>query len=336
MNRPAVAASAATIRAIEVRACLSDPVLGVMNIPNEVMLDYPDAISFAPGPPPQQFFGVGAELAALPQLVADTAARSGRTAEQVWQEVGQYNRTNGVIAEALAAHLLGDEGIRVPRDAIMVTVGAQEAMAIVLTGLFDPSHDVLLATDPTDIGITAFARLLGIRVVPIASTDEGLTAAAVDAAIRAAASIGRVRAVYTIPDFNNPLGTTMPLDERRALLDVCSRHGTLLIEDNAYGMFAYDAEPADAQGARPRRHGPLHRQLLEDALSLAARRISRRRPAGGARRSAAREGAVVRQEPDDGQHADPVAADRVGRALQGRRIARGGRRAEARAPETES
>jgi (S)-3,5-dihydroxyphenylglycine transaminase len=50
----------------------------------------------------------------------------------------------------------------------------------------------------------------------------------------------RVRALYDIPDFNNPLGTSMPVAQRQALLELCRQREVLIFEDNAYGMFAYD------------------------------------------------------------------------------------------------
>ena len=54
----------------------------------------------------------------------------------------------------------------------MVTNGAQEAMTVILTGLFDAGKDALLASDPTYIGITGLARLLGIPVIPVPWDDE--------------------------------------------------------------------------------------------------------------------------------------------------------------------
>src|SRR5207247_1636494 len=72
--------------------------------------------------------------------------------------------------------------------------------------------------------------------------DAGLDAAVVEDAIVRAAPRGRVRALYDIPDFNNPLGTTLRLPQRLALIETCRRHGVLIIEDNPYGMFAYDGE----------------------------------------------------------------------------------------------
>ena len=65
----------------------------------------------------------------------------------------------------------------------MVTSGCQEAMAILLAGLFDPARDALLVSDPTYIGITGLARILGIPIVPIPSDPRGLEAGAVAAAV---------------------------------------------------------------------------------------------------------------------------------------------------------
>jgi (S)-3,5-dihydroxyphenylglycine transaminase len=51
------------------------------------------------------------------------------------------------------------------------------------------------------------------------------------------------KAVYDVPDFNNPLGTSMPLENRKRLLEVARKHGVLIFEDNPYGMFCYDGDP---------------------------------------------------------------------------------------------
>lgn len=225
---------------VALKACFDEPLLDVMNFLNEVISEFPDAISLAPGRPFDVPFDVGAHVAAATRFVDEMARRTGRSTEAVWCDLGTYGRTNGVIADLIAAHLACDEHIDVDPSAIIVTVGAQEAMAIVLAGLFDARQDILLVSDPAYIGITGLARLFGITVVPVPSGDDGLDPEAVEQAIVRASREGRVRALYDVPDFNNPLGTSVPLDDRRRVIDVCHRHGVLLIEDNPYGMFAYD------------------------------------------------------------------------------------------------
>jgi (S)-3,5-dihydroxyphenylglycine transaminase len=232
----------ASPRPIQLNACLHDPLLDAMNFLNEDTWRFPDAISFAPGRPLDRLLDVERHLEALPAYVADYARRLGMSTTAAWNELGQYAQTNGSIKEVIAAHVEQDERIRVEPDAVIVTVGAQEAMAIVLIGLFDREQDVLLVSDPTYVGITGLARLLGIRVMPVATGQDGLDPAVVEAAILEVGRSGRARALYDIPDFNNPLGTSMPRAHRERLLDVCRRHDVLIIEDNPYGMFAYDGD----------------------------------------------------------------------------------------------
>jgi (S)-3,5-dihydroxyphenylglycine transaminase len=227
---------------LELKECFTEPALDAMNFLNEIVLDYPDAISFAPGRPPEEYFDVENCFDAIGKFVHHVSGGSVAREQRIWQELGQYNRTNGIINELIARQLELDEGIHVSPASILVTVGAQEAMALVLIGLFDPARDVLLVSDPTYIGITGLARVLGIRILPVPSGEDGLVPEIVEEAIRSCFRTGRPRGLYDIPDFNNPLGTTLSLARRQALLDICHKYGVLLIEDNPYGMFRYDGE----------------------------------------------------------------------------------------------
>jgi len=88
------------------------------------------------------------------------------------------------------------------------------------------------------------ARILGVAVVPIPSGEDGLTLEAAAAAIAETRRRGlRPRAIYDVPDFNNPLGTRVPVATRKALIELADREGVLLFEDNPYGMFCFDGEP---------------------------------------------------------------------------------------------
>ena len=50
----------------------------------------------------------------------------------------------------------------------------------------------------------------------------------------------RPKFVYTIPEYQNPTGRTLPLDRRRELVELCRRHGVLIFEDVAYRELAFD------------------------------------------------------------------------------------------------
>jgi (S)-3,5-dihydroxyphenylglycine transaminase len=229
---------------ITLKSWLSDPLLDVMNFLNEVVLRYPRAVSFAPGRPAERHFDVEESLAAAAPWVEAKARAAGVPARAVWDNLGQYNKTNGIINEAIARQLAADEGIAAAPGSIVVTTGCQEGMAILLLALIDPATDALLVSDPAYIGIPGLARIMGLTVIPIATGEQGLDPAAVRRAAAEARALGRrPRALYDVPDFNNPLGTRMPLIGRRELLAAAREEGMLIWEDNPYGMFSYDGAP---------------------------------------------------------------------------------------------
>ena len=229
------------IRQIEMKGCFSDSLLDVMNFLASVIYEYPRAISFAPGRPLEEFFQVEKHVEAIRYFVSRTAQKRGKSEDQVWQELGQYSQTNGMINDLIAQHLEVEEGIRVPEDAIIVTVGAQEAMAVILLGLFEAT-DFLLVGDPAYIGMTGPARIMGLRTEPVPLDDNGLNPDQLEEVVRKCLLAGRPRAVYDVPDFNNPLGSVLPRERRKALLAICRKYGMFFIEDNAYGRYAYEGE----------------------------------------------------------------------------------------------
>jgi (S)-3,5-dihydroxyphenylglycine transaminase len=229
---------------VTLKQCFGEPLLEVMNFLNEVVQRYPEAISFAPGRPSERYFDVAGSLAQVARFVEHRAAGSGLPAQAIYDRLGQYGPTNGIINDLVARQIALDHGIHAEPDTIVITCGCQEGMAILLGGLFEPDGDVLLVSDPTYNGITGLARLLGIPTVPVPSGPHGLDAEDVAAAVAGVERSGRrARAVYDIPDFNNPQGTRLSLPARHALLDMASENGLLIFEDNPYGMFAYDSEP---------------------------------------------------------------------------------------------
>jgi (S)-3,5-dihydroxyphenylglycine transaminase len=226
---------------IALKGCFREPLLDVMNFLNEVVLDHPGAISFAPGRPTERFFDVERSLGRVAPFVEHRAAALGWSAAAVWNDLGQYNRTNGIINDLIARQIGLDEGIRADPESIVVTSGCQEGMVILLLALLDPATDVLLVSDPTYIGIPGLARMMGIPMRPVPTGERGLDPGVVAAAVDEVRRSGkRPRALYDIPDFNNPLGTRMPVAARRELLALARDNGMLILEDNPYGMFSYD------------------------------------------------------------------------------------------------
>lgn len=220
-------------------ASLSDPDMDTMEFLNEIADRFPDAISFAPGRPYGGFFEIESVFASVRRFL-DHLAESGRSPEAVRNALYQYGPSAGIIRDLIASSLRDDEGIETRPEAVVVTVGAQEAMFLVLRALFADRDDVLLVSTPCYVGITGAAKLLDLHTVAVPERDDGLSCADLEQAILTQRAAGRrPRALYLVPDHSNPSGNTVPLETRRELLDLAGRHGLLLLEDSPYRLVSH-------------------------------------------------------------------------------------------------
>jgi (S)-3,5-dihydroxyphenylglycine transaminase len=120
----------------------------------------------------------------------------------------------------------------------MLTNGAQEAIVICLAGLVGRDQ-VVLAADPTYVGLTGPAEAFGFTVETIA--DDAHFVDRVEERIRTGVS-RPIRAVYTVADFANPTGRVMTLAERQQLVALAAKHEFYVIEDAAYRRYRYSGE----------------------------------------------------------------------------------------------
>ncbi len=219
---------------------VTDPVASSMNFLNEIAGRFPMAISLAAGRPFDEFYDVTDVERYLAVYVAHLRA-GGMSEARVRQAILQYGRTNGQLAMMISRMLEIDEGIRVPEQSIMVTSGCQEAMIIALRGLAAGPEDVFLAAEPCYVGFTGAARVLGVPVVPVPETAQGLSPETVAQVAREVRASGRrPRALYVVSNFANPSGVSLSDEARRGLLEVAADEDLLILEDDPYGLFGSD------------------------------------------------------------------------------------------------
>lgn len=219
---------------------VTDPVAASMNFLNEIAGRYPGSISLAAGRPFDEFYAVADVERYLAVYVAHLRGR-GMSEAAIRQALLQYGPTNGQIAAMIARMLAADEGISVPAESIMVTAGCQEAMIIALRGLCAGPDDVVLAAEPCYVGFTGAARVLGVPVVPVPETAQGLSPETVARVAREVRASGRrPRALYVVSNFANPSGVSLSAEVRRGLLKTAAEEDLLILEDDPYGLFGAD------------------------------------------------------------------------------------------------
>lgn len=123
-------------------------------------------------------------------------------------------------------------------DAVIITTGANQGIDLTAKTFLNKG-DKIVTESPSFVGsLNAFrsyeADIVGARV-----EDDGMD---IDDLERVLAADPSIKLLYTIPTFQNPTGTTMPLAKRKRLLEVASCYDILILEDNPYGDLRFAGE----------------------------------------------------------------------------------------------
>jgi len=129
------------------------------------------------------------------------------------------------------AKLAFNWGGKIKPDEIVVTSGCLEAITICLRAVTQPGDTVAIEC-PTYFGIYQAIESLGLKAVEIsASLATGMDLNSLEKAIKKFS----IKACVVVPNFNNPLGSCMPDENKKKLFDIISKHNIPLIEDDIYG-----------------------------------------------------------------------------------------------------
>jgi len=120
-------------------------------------------------------------------------------------------------------------GLDVSPDRLIICNGTQHAIGIALRNFARPGETVLTES-VTNPSMKALARFLGVRLVGLPLDDEGLR---IDSFAQACRQPG-VKALYCIPDLQNPTGIVMSA-QRRQEIAKCARDNDVAIVEN--GLF---------------------------------------------------------------------------------------------------
>ena len=180
-------------------------------------VDLSQIYSFAGGYPSAETF----PLETIERLSADVLHKYGAKALQ-------YGATQGVpeLREAISKRY------GVPVENIQITTSSQQGIDVCTRILVDPG-DVILTTNPTYLGaLQSFksyrAKVIGVELDKL---EEVLS------------SGKKVKFFYAIPDFQNPSGQTMTLQQREKLVGLARTYDFLIVEDSPYRELRYEGEP---------------------------------------------------------------------------------------------
>ena len=191
-------------------------------------VDLNSIYSFAGGYPSAETF----PLESIRQTMSEVIDKYGGKAFQ-------YGATQGVqeLREAVAKRY----GVAV--DRVQITSSSQQGIDVCTRILINPG-DVILTSSPSYLGALQSFSSYRAKIVGVSHNDDIQEyKSAFVSEIKKAAEEGRtVKFLYMIPDFQNPSGESLTLEERKMLADLAEEYGFLIVEDSPYRELRYEGE----------------------------------------------------------------------------------------------
>lgn len=154
-----------------------------------------------------------------------------------WSTVDDLTPGNAHLRRQIALRYL-TSGLHVPADDIIITHGALEALNLCLAAVTQPGDAVLIET-PTFYAALQSLEERQLEAVEVPTHPrEGIQLDALERAIRQ----HRPKACWLMTTFQNPLGSLMPDEKKRDLVELLSRYDIPLIEDDVYGELYFGAK----------------------------------------------------------------------------------------------
>lgn len=185
-----------------------------------------DIISFSGGLPAPELFPIERFRHAA-DLVLSTCG----------QQALQYSPTEGFSPlRQLVAGNLGRNGIQLGEDNVLITAGSQQALELV-GRLFLDQGDRVLVESPTYVGALQAFGIYRPQFTVVPNDDDGLIVDDLEPVLKT-----KPKFVYLLPNFQNPSGTTLPLDRRKQLVALATAWRVPIIEDDPYSQLRYEGE----------------------------------------------------------------------------------------------
>ncbi|WP_407458823.1 PLP-dependent aminotransferase family protein [Limosilactobacillus vaginalis] len=189
----------------------------------------PKIISFAGGLPAPELFPVEGMKEATDKVYAEHG-----------QQALQYGAAKGVteLRELILKRVKEKENIDAKLENVMVTTGSEQAIDLVGKAFVNPG-DTVLVEEPTYLCALDVFRSYGANFVSVPMDDDGMKMDALEEALKAHPETALV---YTVPNFQNPTGRTMPAERRKKFAELAAKYDVPVLEDNPYGDIRFAGE----------------------------------------------------------------------------------------------
>jgi len=149
----------------------------------------------------------------------------------------QGNQGNYHLRKAIIKHIAITRAVACQAEDILVTSGAQQAFDLLARALVTPRETTVALEDPGYPPMRVAFAAAGAKLAAVGVDHEGLIIEQLPS---------DVRVICVTPSHQFPLGVTMSMRRRQALIEFARERGAIIIEDDYDGEFRFEGSPLPA------------------------------------------------------------------------------------------
>lgn len=185
-----------------------------------------------------------------PSNEAFPVAKLAKISERIYREHAfefmQYGESEGIskLREQIKTRLAAEQGLDIVNNDVLITSGSTQGMDLVFK-IFVNEGDIVLTEEQTFVGAVNAIKSYGGQVqgLPFDINRGSIDPDVLDQTL-AADVTHKIKLLYLIPTFQNPIGTSMSAADRQRIYDICQAHQVMIYEDDPYGDLLYMDTPA--------------------------------------------------------------------------------------------
>ncbi|MFB3166789.1 PLP-dependent aminotransferase family protein [Neobacillus sp. 179-C4.2 HS] len=144
---------------------------------------------------------------------------------------------NLILRETITKHVKQYRRIESDPSSILITSGAQQALHLVVQCLLKPGDAVALEDPSYNYNLPIF-KSAGIKPYFLSVDKDGIN----PEELLTLHKKHRIKMIFLNPSFQNPTGTLLPENRRKAILELSSEHGIPVVEDDPYSLTSFSGE----------------------------------------------------------------------------------------------
>jgi 2-aminoadipate transaminase len=193
------------------------------------LANQPDVISFGGGFPDPTLF----PTEKLINVFTDVMRNNGGTALQ-------YTASDGLpsLREKICTRMKKTGGIDCTLENVFIIQGGQQGMDLV-SKLFINKGDFIVTERPTFLGGLIAFNQYQPQYKCCSMDKDGMNMDDLEEILKTTKNI---KFIYTIPDFQNPMGVCMSLERKKKLLELAGKYNVMILEDTPYREIRYEGE----------------------------------------------------------------------------------------------